>query len=68
MSNDQKTNEPDYSVQAMRAFFVNERQKAAADRDAKKYGWMDRNVMTLDTLASDYWVLSGMPSASGIRK
>lgn len=49
----------EYTVEAMRRFFMEERQKAADNRDAKRYGWMDRNIMTPDTLATDYWALSG---------
>lgn len=49
----------EYTVEAMRRFFIEERQKAADNRDEKRYGWMDRNIMKLDTLATDYWALSG---------
>ncbi|MGH9175970.1 MAG: hypothetical protein ACRD1H_16510 [Vicinamibacterales bacterium] len=51
--------ELEYTVESMRRFFMQERQKAADNRDAKRYGWMDRNIRKLDTLATDYWALSG---------
>ena len=49
----------EYTVDAMRRFFMEERQRAADNRDQKRYDWMDRNIMKLDTLAADYWALSG---------
>jgi hypothetical protein len=49
----------EYTVDAMRRFFTEERQRAADNRDQKRYDWMDRNIMTLDILVSDYWALSG---------
>ena len=49
----------EYTVEAMRRFFMAERQRAADNRDTNRYGWMDRNIMKLDALATDYWALSG---------
>jgi len=49
----------EYTVEAMRRFFMEERQRAADSQDAERYGWMDQNVKKLDTLTLDYWSLSG---------
>jgi len=49
----------EYTVEAMRRFFIDERQRAADSQDAERYGWMDQNVKKLDTLTLDYWTLSG---------
>jgi len=49
----------EYTVEAMRRFFMEERQRATDSQDAKRYGWMDQNIKKLDTLTLDYWTLSG---------
>ena len=49
----------EYTVEAMRRFFTEERQRAADSQDAKRYGLMDENIKKLDTLTLDYWTLSG---------
>jgi len=49
----------EYTVEAMRRFFMEERQRAADSQDAKRYGLMDENIKKLDTLTLDYWTLSG---------
>ena len=49
----------EYTVEAMRRFFMEERQRAADSQDARRYGLMDENIKKLDTLTLDYWTLSG---------
>ena len=49
----------EYTVEAMRRFFIDERQRAADSQDAERYGRMDQNIKKLDTLTLDYWTLSG---------
>ena len=49
----------EYTVEAMRRFFMEERQRAADSQDAKRYGLMDENIKKLDALTLDYWTLSG---------